>query len=637
MPAEGSESTALSIDFGTSNTVAVLRRADGRTQPLMFDRSPLLPSAVYSDPDGQLLVGRDAVDSARRDPGRYEPNPKRRVDDGEVRLGERAFNPVELVAAVLARVASEAGRTAGANPGEATLTCPASWGASRRLILTDAAARAGLPSPVLVDEPVAAAAYFAQVLGREVPIGSVVIVYDLGAGTFDASVVARTGSGFEVLAVDGRADLGGLDIDQAIVEHLGERHAEQDTKGWSRLIRPTTVEDRRYRRLFYDDVCAAKERLSRQTGADLVIPLLEIDASLTRMELERLIRPMLDQTVRVTQGVMRWSKIAEGRSAGVFLVGGSSRIPLVSCLLTEALGEPPVAIEQPELVVAEGGLLVGSARPTAARAWVTGSRLVPISPSVPATATPPQGTRPRQILIAGGPVPPPAPAPPAPAAAVPVAVAPTAPPAVPAPAVAPKPATDPIDGPTEPVDGAAPADGPTERMDSPTVPNHAGPAAPNQAGSAVPSQAGPRPPTAPSGPRPPAAPSGPRPPGARPVPTTRQPPRFTPAAVAVPRPEPPTPAMPNLAPSARQRRPGAPGPGRGKAGVPRPVTPRQVAAVQSASAIKRRSGAGRFWVILITILVVLTVPIISAYVAYKLSGGEPLFPITVDWHKLGLG
>lgn len=101
----GPKRYALGVDFGTSNTVAVARWPDGRARPILVDGSPLLPSAVFADTEGNLLVGRDAVHSARLDPARFEPNPKRRVDDGLVLLGEREFEVIELISAVLARVA----------------------------------------------------------------------------------------------------------------------------------------------------------------------------------------------------------------------------------------------------------------------------------------------------------------------------------------------------------------------------------------------------------------------------------------------------------------------------------------------------------------------------------------------------
>src|SRR4029453_19309049 len=98
---------ALGVDFGTSNTVAVARWPDGRARPILIDGSPLLPSAVYAEPDGQLIVGRDAVHRARLDPARFEPNPKRRIDDHLVLLGNHEVPVVDLIAAVLARVAEE--------------------------------------------------------------------------------------------------------------------------------------------------------------------------------------------------------------------------------------------------------------------------------------------------------------------------------------------------------------------------------------------------------------------------------------------------------------------------------------------------------------------------------------------------
>ncbi|XVU24438.1 Hsp70 family protein [Actinoplanes sp. CA-054009] len=345
---------ALGVDFGTSNTVAVARWPDGRARPILVDGSPLLPSAVYAEPDGSFVVGRDAVHAARFDPARFEPNPKRRIDDGLVLLGEREVPVADLIASVLARVAEEWHRAVGPLLPEVTLTCPATWGATRRTLLAEAAAQAGLTRARLVAEPVAAATYFAEVLGRDVPIGSVVVVHDFGAGTFDASVVARTAEGFEVMAVDGRDDIGGLDIDAAIIEHL-------KTDEWQRLLEPTTPQERRARRQLWEEVRIAKERLSRTQSADFVVPLLDTEVHLTRDELEKLARPILDQTVRITKGMLDWADLPEGRLAGVFLVGGASRIPLVATLLHRELGEAPVVIEQPELVVAEGSILADAA------------------------------------------------------------------------------------------------------------------------------------------------------------------------------------------------------------------------------------------------------------------------------------
>ncbi|MEV8513085.1 Hsp70 family protein [Dactylosporangium sp. NPDC051484] len=400
----------LGVDFGTSNTVAVVRWPDGRSRPLIFDGSPLLPSAVYAEPSGTIIVGRDAVHSARLEPARFEPNPKRRIDDGTVLLGDREMPVNELIAAVLRRVRDEWVRTVGDAVPDVTVTVPASWGATRRLSIADAAAAAGLGRVRLVPEPVAAAAYFTQVLGHDVRVGSVVVVYDFGAGTFDASVVARTAGGFEVLAVDGRDDIGGVDVDNAIVKHIGTLCEPQAPQEWARLMSPQTVEDRRHRRLLWDDARVAKERLSRQPASDLTIPLLNVDVHLTREELERLALTMLKQTIRVTEGVMRWAQLSEGAVAGVFLVGGSSRMPLVATLLHRELGRAPVAIEQPELVVAEGSMLAGSTATQAGGASPAPGPATGVSPQAPGLLWQHPGAAP--VSSAAGPVSP---------AAVPVA------------------------------------------------------------------------------------------------------------------------------------------------------------------------------------------------------------------------
>ncbi|MGH8878030.1 MAG: Hsp70 family protein [Stackebrandtia sp.] len=344
----------LGVDFGTSHTVAMLHR-DGAAVPLLFDSSPILPSGVYAHAESGLSVGTDARNAARLDPSRFEPNPKRRIDDGHVLLGDNEFSVTDLFGEVLEQVRRDCERVLGAAPGSVTLTHPAVWGSARRLILEDAASAAGFHNARLVPEPVAAATYFTQVLRHELPSGSGVMVADLGGGTFDASVVANTPNGYEVLAVDGIENLGGVDFDHALVTLLGERYA--DRPEWATLMDPATTDHRRARRALYEDVRAAKEQLSRQTRADLPVPLLGTDTHITRDELEHLTRPLLDRAVRVTLAVRRASRLPEERLSGVLLVGGGSRMPLVASMLHEATGVAPIVLEQPELVVAQGATL----------------------------------------------------------------------------------------------------------------------------------------------------------------------------------------------------------------------------------------------------------------------------------------
>jgi molecular chaperone DnaK len=369
----------LAIDFGTSNTVAVLRAADGRLRPLLFGGAPLLPSALYLGADGRMLVGQDATHSARLDPGRFEPNPKRRVDDGQVLLGGVEVPVPRLFSHVLAEVADETRRQLGGPPDEVRLTHPARWGERRRGLLVEAARLAGLGGPRLIPEPVAAASYFTAVLHAVVPVWRSLAIYDLGGGTFDAAVVRRTPTGFDVLASDGLPDVGGLDFDHAVVEHLGRAYGAHP--GWARLMSPVDSADRRNRRLLYDDVRVAKERLSRTADADLHLPSLAVDAQVTRVELEALIRPHLERTVGRLRRTIESARLAPRDLVGIFLVGGSSRIPLAAHLIHSELGVAPTTLDQPETVVAEGALFIGGGAAPPPRVPATAAAR-PVSPGV---------------------------------------------------------------------------------------------------------------------------------------------------------------------------------------------------------------------------------------------------------------
>ncbi|WP_326999995.1 Hsp70 family protein [Dactylosporangium sp. NBC_01737] len=361
----------LGVDFGTSTTIAMLRRPDGRVQPLLFDGSPLLSSAVLLGPDGRLHTGRDAAHLARSAPERLEPNPKRRIDDTSVLLGDTEVGVRDLIVAVLRRVATEAARVAGP-VGAVTLTHPANWGTGRRAVLVEAARQAGFADVDLVGEPVAAATYLASTRGAELPVGACVVVYDLGAGTCDVTVLRRAPHGFEPVASDGLNDVGGLDVDATVVAFL------EATYG-------TLWTDATTRRQLWDDVRSAKEMLSRASGTVVMVPALGKEVPLGREQLEGLARPVLRQTISMTRSLLTEAAVPPSAIAGLFLVGGSSRIPLVATMLHESLGIAPVVAEQPELVVAEGALYASGA-----------------AAGAPVSGTPASGPPTSPMIVSGG-------------------------------------------------------------------------------------------------------------------------------------------------------------------------------------------------------------------------------------------
>ncbi|MGB3442796.1 MAG: Hsp70 family protein [Actinophytocola sp.] len=346
----------LSVDLGTSNTVAVLSAHGRPPRVIEVDGSATMPSALFAADDGHLVVGRDAERRARLDPARFEPNPKRRIDEGTLLLGDVVVPVTEALGAVLRRVADETSRQlGGAKPDEVRLTHPAQWGPVRRNVLLAAARLAGMGTNlVLVPEPVAAAAHFASFPGQQLGPGQALAVYDLGAGTFDVAIVAATQNGYAVLAEAGLPDLGGLDVDQALLEHVGRQVSIRDPARWQSILRPESTGDRRAQRALREDVKAAKEALSRHPQTEVPLPEPFEDVLVTRVELEALIRPSLLRSVELLASTIRSTGMTPERLVGIYLVGGSSRIPLIATLIAEQLRVVPSSLDQPETAVALG-------------------------------------------------------------------------------------------------------------------------------------------------------------------------------------------------------------------------------------------------------------------------------------------
>jgi type VII secretion-associated protein (TIGR03931 family) len=370
----------VAVDFGTSST-CVVASVNGRDpQVVVIDGQPLMSSAVFAAADGTLFVGQEAERQAAVDPSRYEPNPKRRIDEGELLLGDSVLRVTDVVHAVLGRAVAEARRLAGeAEVDLLVLTHPADWGAIRTRLLRQAAG--GLAREVaLVPEPVAAAVYHAATFApqdvtndRTVEFsgrpGDALAVLDLGGGTVDVSVVRRLPpdtardragrpqrGGFQVLATRGDPAFGGADIDQALLEHVGELVAGAEQDAWRQLVEGREMVDRRRRRVLRQDVRGAKETLSRHAYTDVPMPPPFADAHVTREDLERLIAAPLGRAVELTVAAIGDAGLRPKQLTAIFLVGGSSRIPMISRLVHERTGVVPTSLDQPETVVARGAL-----------------------------------------------------------------------------------------------------------------------------------------------------------------------------------------------------------------------------------------------------------------------------------------
>ncbi|SFB31455.1 Chaperone protein HscA [Amycolatopsis marina] len=365
----------VAVDFGTSSTCVVASVNGREPQVVVVDGQPLLSSAVYAAPDGTLFVGQEAERQAAVDPSRYEPHPKRRIDEGELLLGATVLPVLDVVHAVLRRAVTEARRLAGgAEVDLLVLTHPAQWGAMRTRLLRQAAGRLA-HEVALVPEPVAAAVFHAAThaptdLGQDRTVefsghvGDTIAVLDVGGGTVDASVVRRMPAsgpgprrgGFQVLATRGDPTFGGADVDQALLEHVGSLVSSADPQAWRQLVEGRELTDRRRRRVLRQDIRGAKETLSRHAYTDVPMPPPFADAHVTREDLERLVAAPLGRAVDLTTTTIEAAKMRAKQLTAIFLVGGSSRIPMVSRLVHERTGVVPTTLDQPETVVARGAL-----------------------------------------------------------------------------------------------------------------------------------------------------------------------------------------------------------------------------------------------------------------------------------------
>jgi molecular chaperone DnaK (HSP70)/uncharacterized Tic20 family protein len=352
--------TAVAIDLGTSNTVAVIRAGAG-TRGLLVDGREIMPSAVFLDEADEFSVGQIAVNQANADPSRYEPNPKRQLGRNVV-LGGRSMPATALLAAVLSRVAVEARRSAPMAP-RAVLTHPVVWGGDRRDLLVEAARAAGLNVAYLVEEPIAAAAYLMSVMRLHVPPGGAIAVVDFGGGTMDIAVIRNENGRLAVLGSAGLADLGGLDIDDVVWSHLGDRVEERSADVWRRLNEPQTYAEARDSRIFRNEVRDAKERLSSLASTAVHVPGLDEAVTLSRIELDNLATPLLYRGVAVTREVIEASGLRAAGLTHLFLVGGGARMPLIASMLHRELGIPVTVPPSPERPVAEGALFAPQSNP----------------------------------------------------------------------------------------------------------------------------------------------------------------------------------------------------------------------------------------------------------------------------------
>jgi actin-like ATPase involved in cell morphogenesis len=350
-------SYGLGVDLGTTFTAAAIAR-DGRFEmATLGDHTDAVPSVVLIRDDGIVLTGGAAERRATVEPDRVARAVKRRFGDPmPVILGRTPYPATALIAHQLRDVVDLVSDREGGRPDMVTLTHPANWGPYKRELFAQIPGLAGLGEVHMLTEPEAAAMHYAQ--NDRLDPGAVVAVYDLGGGTFDATVLRTTEHGFDILGrPEGIEGLGGLDFDEAVFTHVDQtldgavsRLDPADPRAISAAIR------------LRHECVTAKETLSADTETTIpvLLPELQTEVRLTRGEFEKMIRPAIDATIACLHRALRSARIDLPQVHAVLLVGGSSRIPMVAHLVSAELGRPTSVDTHPKHAVALGAAAVGA-------------------------------------------------------------------------------------------------------------------------------------------------------------------------------------------------------------------------------------------------------------------------------------
>jgi molecular chaperone DnaK len=387
-------SRVFGIDLGTTNSlVAVMEGDTPRVIPDPSTGNPLLPSVVALAPNGEVMVGEQAIAmephlSIERDrrvsavgfPGGEEgavirsvkrymglggsevaPEDRHRYTFADLscpvvrfKVGKRSYTPPQISAEILRALKARAEAALGEEVTRVVITVPAYFNDGQRQATKDAGRFAGLEVMRLVNEPTAASLAY----GLDKRAEGNVAVYDFGGGTFDISILSIKGGIFEVLATNGDTHLGGDDIDRAIVDFILEGESEgpkHDKHVWNTARR------------FAEE---AKKRLSNAESAELAVELPgghAIRKTLTRAALEEMAAQFIDRTIRCCELALKDARLEPKQIDAVVLVGGSTRMPIVRRRVAELFRREPLCSLDPDLVVAlgaavQGGVLMGSNR-----------------------------------------------------------------------------------------------------------------------------------------------------------------------------------------------------------------------------------------------------------------------------------
>lgn len=376
----------LGVDLGTTFTAAAVSGTGG-TRMVPLGPDVVVPSTAFALRDGGLLTGAAAEFAGASEPNRLSRSHKRRLGDPTpLVIGGASYSPEALLAAQLRDVTQLVTAVEGTAPDSVVLTCPAVWGPYRRERFEEVPRLAGLSDVRMVTEPEAAAMHYS--VERRIADGELVAVYDLGGGTFDATILRARPGGMEILGTpEGIERLGGIDFDEALFAYVDTR-----LDGAVSALDPADPEAAVALTAIRALCVRAKEDLSVEPDVTLDLPLPggHREIVVTRLEFNDMIRPSVALTTEALRRTISSAGLRPEDLAGVLLAGGSSRIPLVPQMVSAAFGKPVRVGLHPKYTVALGAAAI-------ARSGAGAPRSVAVPPQ-PASGAPAGRGRPKWLL-----------------------------------------------------------------------------------------------------------------------------------------------------------------------------------------------------------------------------------------------
>ena len=355
----------VGIDLGTTNSVIAWMKPDGSIEVIPnAEGSRLTPSIVAFTKTGEILVGEPAKRQMILNSERTIKSIKRKMgSDYKVRIDDKEYTPQQISAYILMKMKKDAEQYLGGKIKKAVITCPAYFNDAQRQATKEAGQIAGFEVLRIINEPTAAALAYGLDKKKE----QKVLVYDLGGGTFDVSILEISEGVIQVIATSGNNHLGGDDFDQRIIDWLAEEFKKQHGIDLR--------EDKQALQRLRDAAEKAKIELSTKLETDISLPYitatssgpLHLETRLTRALYESLVKDLVEMTKGPIERALNDAKLSPKDIDEIILVGGMTRTPMVQRLIYEIFGKEPNKSVNPDEAVAIGAaiqaaILAGSAK-----------------------------------------------------------------------------------------------------------------------------------------------------------------------------------------------------------------------------------------------------------------------------------